>query len=44
MDLLPDEAQKEISMKFKTTGKDAAALRQIMLEVEEIIQSETDRK
>ena len=37
MYLFPDEAQQEISMKFKTTRKDAAALRQIMLEVDEII-------
>ena len=43
MDLLPDEAQKEISMKFKTTGADAKALKQIMAEVEKIIMREKDR-
>ena len=44
MDLFPDEAQREIIMKFKTIGRDAAALKQIMAEVERIILIATDRK
>ena len=44
MDLFPDKVQKEITMKFKTTGSDAAALKQIMSEVEKIILREKDSK
>ena len=43
VDLLPDEAQKEISMKFKTTGTHSKALKQIMTEVEKIITREQNR-
>ncbi len=44
LDMIPDEVHKEITVKHKTTGKRAAGLKQIMIEVEKIIVREKDRK
>ena len=41
LDLIPDDAHKEITAKCETTGKKTACLKQIMLEVEKIIGKET---
>ena len=44
LDFIPDEAHKEITAKYATTGDRACTLKQVMLEVEKIIQREKDRK
>ena len=44
LDFLPDEAHKEITTKHETTGYESSTLKQVMIEVEKIIQIEGDRK
>ena len=43
LDFLPDEAHKEITSKHETTGH-KSSMKQVMIEVEKIIQREKDRK
>ena len=43
-DFFPDEADKEITSKHETTGHKSSTLKQVMTEVEKIIQREKDRK
>ena len=43
MDFVPDEVQKEISMKHETGGKKASSLKTIQLMTEKIIQRNKDR-
>ena len=40
LDFLPDEAYKEITSKHETTGHKSSTLKQVMIEVEKIIQRE----
>ena len=44
LDFLPDEARKVITSKHETTGHKSSTLKQVMIEVEKIIQREKDRK
>ena len=44
LDFLPDEARKETASKHETTGHKSSTMKQEMIEVEKIIQRETDRK
>ena len=44
LDFFPDEAHKEITSKHETTGHKSSTLKQVMIEVEKIIQREKDRK
>ena len=44
LDFLPDEAHKEITSKHETTDLKSSTLKQVMIEVEKIIQREKDRK
>ena len=44
LDVLPDEAHKEITSKHETTGHKSSTLKQVIIEVEKIIQREKDRK
>ena len=44
LDFLPDEGHKEITSKHETTGHKSSTLKQVMIEVEKIIQREKDRK
>ena len=43
LDFVPDEVDKEISMKYATVGSNTIDLRTAMLEVERIIEREKDR-
>ena len=43
LDFVPDEVEKEISMKYATVGSNAIDIRTAMLEVERIIEREKDR-
>ena len=43
LDFVPDEVHKEITMKYATVGSNGIDLRTAMLEVERIIERETDR-
>ena len=44
LDFLSDEAHKEITSKHETAGHKSSTLKQVMIEVENIIQREKDRK
>ena len=44
LDFFPDDAHKEITSKHETTGHKSSTLKQVMIEVEKIIQREKNRK
>ena len=44
LDFIPDEAHKEITTKYETTGSKASSLKTVMIEVEKIIAREKERK
>ena len=44
LDMIPDETHREITAKHETVGSTAASLKDMMIEVERIIEREKDRK
>ena len=44
LDFFPDEAHKDVTSKHETTGHNSSVLKQLMIEVEKIVQREKDRK